>query len=80
MRKALIDKCEEVINSDCWPGEQSIKTARIFSDLKSFYEGAISMSSIQDDKDFMAQNRNASFMPAISQKTIMNKKSRDASN
>lgn len=34
MRRTLIDKCEELINSDLWPhGLQDLRTAKIFKDL-----------------------------------------------
>ena len=34
MRKALIDKCEDVINNMQWPlSEQGINTSKIFKDL-----------------------------------------------
>lgn len=34
MRRTLIDKCEELINSDNWPhGTKNLSTAKIFKDL-----------------------------------------------
>jgi hypothetical protein len=77
MRKVLIDKCEEVINSAGWPGEQAVKPTKIFNDLKNFFEGEISMTSIPDD-ELSSPNHNTSFMPAISQKNMMKHRSRDA--
>lgn len=38
MRKTLIDKCEEVINTNDWPhGESDLRTGKIFKDLLQFY-------------------------------------------
>ena len=38
MRRTLIDKCEELINSEQWPhGNQNLRTAKIFKDLMQFY-------------------------------------------
>ena len=77
MRKTLIDKCEEVINNNKWPhGETDLRTGKIFKDLLSFY-GTIDQSIYSDasggnmhDQTTMPQS-NASFMPAISQRTLM---------
>lgn len=38
MRKTLVDKCEEIISGEQWPGRSdNIDTARIFKDLMNFY-------------------------------------------
>ena len=77
MRKTLIDKCEEVINQNMWPhGQQDLRTAKIFRDLMQFY-GSIDQSIYSEgsgdqlhDGTNMPQS-NASFMPAISQRTLV---------
>lgn len=77
MRKTLIDKCEEVINSNDWPhGEADLRTAKIFKDLLQFY-GTMDQSIYSEasganihDQTTLPQS-NASFMPAISQKTFL---------
>ena len=38
MRKTLVDKCEEIICDQQWPGRSdNINTTRIFKDLENFY-------------------------------------------
>jgi len=38
MRRTLVDKCEEIINSNSWPhGAQDLRTGKIFRDLLQFY-------------------------------------------
>ena len=76
MRKTLIDKCEEVINNNGWPhGSQDLRTGKIFKDLLQFY-GTVDQSIYSDgsgmhDQTTLPQS-NASFMPAISQRTLIN--------
>lgn len=44
MRRTLIDKCEELINSEIWPhGQQDLRTGKIFKDLMQFYGSDVSM-------------------------------------
>ena len=78
MRKTLIDKCEEVINNNDWPhGSSDLRTGKIFKDLLQFY-GTIDQSIYSEpsvmagahDQTTLPQS-NASFMPAISQRTLM---------
>ena len=76
MRKTLIDKCEEVINNNGWPhGDSDLRTGKIFKDLLQFY-GTIDQSIYSDasgninDQTTMPHS-NTSFMPAISQRTLM---------
>lgn len=66
MRRTLIDKCEELINSELWPhGNQNLRTAKIFKDLMQFYSS--DQSFYTDGQEMTAPNSNAaSFMPAIS--------------
>lgn len=48
MRKTLIDKCEEVINTNDWPhGESDLRTGKIFKDLLQFY-GTMDQSIYSD--------------------------------
>ena len=38
MRKTLVDKCDEIINGEQWPGRsENIDTQRIFKDLMNFH-------------------------------------------
>lgn len=75
MRKTLVDKCEEVINNNSWPhGSQDLRTGKIFKDLLQFY-GTVDQSIYSDGSNGMHDNTtmpqsNASFMPAISQRTL----------
>lgn len=75
MRKTLVDKCEEVINLNMYPhATQDLRTGKIFKDLLQFY-GTVDQSIYSDgsgnfhDHTTMPQS-NASFMPAISQRTL----------
>ena len=75
MRRTLVDKCEEVINANQWPhGSQDLRTGKIFKDLLQFY-GTIDQSIYSEHSGHMHDNTtmphsNASFMPAISQRTL----------
>jgi len=51
MRKTLIEKCEEVINSDRWPhgkNKGGLTTAKIFNDLLQFYGDTFKFVSAKD--------------------------------
>lgn len=76
MRRTLIDKCDEVINQNVWPhATQDLRTAKIFRDLLQFY-GSVDQSIYSDasininDQTTLPQS-NTSFMPAISQRTLV---------
>ena len=57
MRKTLLEKCEEVIDSMPWPfGKQNLTTEKIFNDLIQFHSeqhsggvGGLNQSIVQDD-------------------------------
>ena len=59
MRKTLLEKCEEVIDSMPWPfGKQNLTTEKIFNDLIQFHSeqhsqgfaaGGHNQSIVQDD-------------------------------
>ena len=79
MRKTLIDKCEEVINGEQWPGQaQDLRTGRIFKDLMNFYSTCeqsqfsammIGMHSIHNTTSPTAHGASP-FIPQVSQKTL----------
>lgn len=71
MRKTLIDKCEELINSDHWPhGNQNLRTAKIFKDLMQFYTSDQSFYTTEGMEMTAPNSYNASFMPAFSHRTL----------
>lgn len=54
-----------------WPhGQQDLRTAKIFRDLMQFY-GSIDQSIYSEDDGRNLPQSNASFMPAISQRTLV---------
>ena len=76
MRKALIDKCEDIINEQSLTlGEQGLQTSKLFKDLVTFYKSVDKSiySNTSDTKNFMSSpggTHTTSFMPAISQNTF----------
>lgn len=71
MRRTLLDKCEEYINSEHWPhGTQNLRTAKIFKDLVQFYGSDASFYSDSGNEITAPNSQQASFMPAISQRTL----------
>lgn len=76
MRKALIDKCEEVIDNQKVFVNQSegldLRTKNLFKDLIQFYSGDRSSQEIVMSQDSLhgTPSVSASFIPAISQKNI----------
>ena len=78
MRKTLIDKCEEVINSQKvfinLAEGQDLRTHKLFSDLLQFYTQERSQPEIILSQDSIVSNNSpnysASFIPAISQKNF----------
>ena len=64
MRRTLIDKCEEAINSNTWPhGSGDLRTGKIFKDLLQFYK--IDRSIFADREDLTAPSQEI-LMPNIS--------------
>jgi len=78
MRKTLIDKCEEVINSQKvfinLAEGQDLRTHKLFNDLLQFYTQERSQPEIILSQDSIVSNNSpnysASFIPAISQKNF----------
>ena len=72
MRRTLLDKCEEYINSEHWPhGTHNLRTAKIFKDLVQFYGSDASFYSDSGNEMTAPHSHQASFMPAISQRTLV---------
>ena len=73
MRRTLVDKCEEIINSHQWPhGNQDLRTGKIFRDLLQFY-GTYDQSLYSEASganEVTMPSQQASFMPAVSQRTL----------
>lgn len=79
MRKTLIEKCEEVINTqkvffNVKEG-LDLRTAKLFKDLLQFHTGERSQPEIILSQDSIVSgatpnNYSASFMPAISQRNL----------
>ena len=75
MRKTLIDKCEEVINGEQWPGvTRDLRTGRIFRDLLQFY-GTCDQSQFSAGLTGIPSIQNVTLNPAgfqhhISHKTV----------
>lgn len=67
MRRTLLDKCEELINSEQWPhGAQNLRTAKIFKDLLQFCGTESSIFS-----DAQGLTHHSSFVPAVSQRSLL---------
>lgn len=69
MRRTLLDKCEQVINKGAafmsQDENKDLRTGKIFMDLLQFH-----MSETAQTIGVASPSPSASFMPAISQRTI----------
>ena len=75
MRRALVDKCQYIINNQSLPHvELNLQTDKIFKDLMQYYnnmeKSVFSSNSGKNDFGMNPNTHNTSFMPAISQRTF----------
>lgn len=86
MRKTLIEKCEEVINTQKvfinLKEGLDLRTAKLFKDLLQFHTGELSSLDFVLTQDSIlypntSPNQSASFIPAVSQKNFTGKNSHD---